>query len=680
MDGEIIRILYVDDEKANLTNFKFLFQDDYEIITAMSAAEGLNILRNEEIHIVISDQRMPEITGVAFLSEVANLYPDIIRILLTAYTEPQDIIDAINIGKVYQYVTKPISEPLLKTVLSKAAEVWYLKMHNEKLICQLKDANEEYEQTNEELRQSLDELTYAQEKVAESANQLKSIANNLVNGMIYQVVINEDDSRTFTYLSESVNKFYGCTVEQAMADASLIYGRVHPDDVARLQKEEVEASLKRDVFKTEVRVLNPDGGIRWSYLVSSPNDYQGLFCWDGIEYDITEIKTFEIELLRAKEKAEESDRLKTAFLQNMSHEIRTPLNAICGFADMLGEDDLTQEKRKHFTGIIQNSSKQLLSIVTDVLTISSIETKQEKVNIRKVNVNNIILELLAKFERQSVAFSYPIYVKQHLSDHESEIYTDAAKLVRILNNLLTNAIKFTNAGFIEFGYTLENPKPDSNDQPMLRFFVKDTGIGIDPTLQEKIFERFRQADLSITKKYGGTGLGLSISKGLVALLGGQIWVESQPGEGSVFYFTIPYVPVHKMPIGSVSVSKNKDVRTILVAEDEEYNYLLIEQLLIDKNLNLIHAKNGREVVQICRENRKIDLVLMDIKMPLMDGHEAAKQIKAFHQGLPIIAQSAYALEHEIDLYRDVFDDYITKPIKKEELYMKLSAYVDLAQI
>jgi len=384
--------------------------------------------------------------------------------------------------------------------------------------------------------------------------------------------------------------------------------------------------------------------------------------------DITEQKNAEAEILKAKEKAEESDRLKTAFLQNMSHEIRTPMNAIIGFSEFLNDPDLLPEKRKSFISIVQNSTYQLLAIVTDILTISSLETKQEKISIEKVSINNIIIDLLATFKPQAQKQNIQLYSKQTLNDQQSEIYTDNTKLIQILTNLLTNALKFTHEGFIEFGYNLKNKS--------LQFYVKDTGIGIKPELQEIIFERFRQADLSITKKYGGTGLGLSISKGFVELMGGKIWVVSEPNKGATFFVEIPYNPVKEIPNHVALEHLNHKNEFILVVEDEQYNFLYIEEILINLNLKHLHAKNGLEAVEICKKNKNISLVLMDIKMPIMDGHTATLLIKEFLPDLPIVAQSAYALEQEIEEYSGIFDDYLPKPIKKETLTKTISKYIN----
>lgn len=383
--------------------------------------------------------------------------------------------------------------------------------------------------------------------------------------------------------------------------------------------------------------------------------------------DITLEKELEHKLIAAKEKAETTSKLKTAFLQNMSHEIRTPLNAISGFAGLMNNDKVSPEKRKGYVQIIQNSSKQLLDIISDILTISSLETKQEKYNETEVNINELIIELFAIFKQQATHRNISLFAKKELSDENSFIRTDKTKLTQVLSNLLSNALKFTNKGQIEFGYTCE--------QNELRFFVKDTGIGINKDNLEDIFERFRQADNDISLHYGGTGLGLSISKGFVELLGGTIRVDSQPNLGSNFHFTIPYTPTNASASQHSFTPIDQKKNTILVVEDEEYNFFYLEELLLNNDTHLLHAKDGEEAIQLFRENPQIDLTLMDIKIPKLSGEKAALKIRELSPNAIIIAQSAYALEHEVEKYAHIFNAYLTKPIKQEVLAMELDKYL-----
>lgn len=388
-----------------------------------------------------------------------------------------------------------------------------------------------------------------------------------------------------------------------------------------------------------------------------------------LEMEFAKRKEYEQELIQAKEHAEESDRLKTSFLQNMSHEIRTPMNAIIGFTGLLENEALPVEDRKKFVGIVRNSANQLLSVVTDILTISSLEKKMERININILCINSLMDDLLTIFQGQAIKKNLCLTLKKSASDLDSQVYTDGTKLTEILTNLLTNALKFTHDGEIEFGYSIQ----DSN----FEFYVKDTGIGIKAENQEKIFHRFLQADLSINQQYGGTGLGLSISKGFVELFGGQLWVESKLNKGSIFKFTIPYISARNILDANDDDRSASTCKTILIAEDEEYNYLFIKHILACHNIRFIHSRNGAEAVELCRDLPDIDLVLMDIKMPVMDGYTAAKLIKDIKPDLTIIAQTAYDMDAEREKFASsIFDDYVVKPINVKELKTKVKKFID----
>jgi len=384
--------------------------------------------------------------------------------------------------------------------------------------------------------------------------------------------------------------------------------------------------------------------------------------------DFTERKKYEEELIIAREKAEENNRLKTAFLQNMSHEIRTPMNAIVGFSQFLQEANLSKDEIEEYTSIIINSSNQLLTIVTDILTISSLETKNEKVANNEFNLNKMMDELLLIFRKQADIKEISLFSKKQLEDKDAIILSDQVKLKQILVNLLTNSMKFTSTGFIEFGYVVQNKN--------LKFWVEDTGVGIKEEDKEKIFERFFQSKDSKNQNFGGTGLGLAISKGFVELMNGKIWLESQYDKGSIFNFIIPFNPANDVLINKIQNLSKENSTTILVAEDEEVNFYFLEIILKKLNYKLLHSKDGEETIELCKANNEIDLVLMDIKMPKMDGYSAAKIIKGFRPNLPIIAQSAYINEFTVDTYNEeAFDDYISKPIKKNILIQKLVKFI-----
>ena len=392
-------------------------------------------------------------------------------------------------------------------------------------------------------------------------------------------------------------------------------------------------------------------------------------------------KMTEQDLLVALAKAEESDRLKTAFLNNMSHEIRTPLNGILGFTSLLNDPDIDADEQQYFHRIIEQNGQQLLSIINDIINIATIEAGQEKVRSVDVDVNAMLDLMYTQFKIQSSSKQLMLNFKTLLSNDEAIIKTDETKLMQILTNLIGNALKFTDKGVVEFGV--------SRQKQMLEFYVSDTGIGIAPELHNVIFERFRQANSSLTKEYGGNGLGLAITKAYVNLLGGEIWLESSAGKGSTFYFSIPYEPVSPKTEGpaesteqAISVSGHHGrEKTLLVAEDVYANYQLLEAILKRKNYHIIHVENGIEAIEACKNNPEIDLVLMDMKMPEMDGYQATSIIKIMRPHLPVVAVTAYALGGDKEKALNAgCDDYITKPVKAANLLEILDRYLHEADV
>jgi PAS domain S-box-containing protein len=383
-------------------------------------------------------------------------------------------------------------------------------------------------------------------------------------------------------------------------------------------------------------------------------------------------------LIISKEKVEESNRLKTEFIQNMSHEIRTPMNGILGFSELLDNPDLSDEKRKKFIEIIKSSTHQLLRIIDDIMEISVLETKQIKSEENPVCLNDLLHELYTVFNIKASNKNLTLVLKNELTNQESSILTDKSKLNKVLSNLLENALKFTDEGFVELGYKLNK----DSEPAELEIYVKDSGIGIKPEKQKLIFDRFSQAEKALSKKVGGLGLGLSIAKENAELLGGKITVVSQLGEGAAFFVSIPYKPVNiaaEITKAKEKTSEKKDKYTILIAEDEEVNFMVLEILLVDKiklPCTIIHAKDGMEAVELTKTNPDIALVLMDIKMPKMDGHEATKRIKEFRPNLPIIAQTAYSTPEEKEkAFLAGCDDFIAKPISKDVLNLVISKYL-----
>jgi signal transduction histidine kinase/CheY-like chemotaxis protein len=376
-----------------------------------------------------------------------------------------------------------------------------------------------------------------------------------------------------------------------------------------------------------------------------------------------------LELVKAKLKAEENDRLKSSFLSNLSHEIRTPMNAIVGFTELLMNTKVQEEEKNEYLTIIDKSGKNLISIIDDLIEMSKIDSHQITPNLTSINIESCVQEL---YETIKVTIKktkkIEFFILENKSPAHFNISTDEVKLRQIIVNLVTNAIKFTNEGYVAFGYEVNETKQQ------IKFTVKDTGFGIDEESHDHIFDRFRRVGGDNSIKAGGLGLGLAISKAYVEMLGGTIELESKVGNGSVFSFTIPLV-YDKVEMITVQHIKNKpnikreEEGTILIAEDDNINFLLFQKIMKGRNYKIIRAENGQEAVNICLSNPDIDLVLMDIKMPVMDGFEAFEKIQPIRPNLPIIAQTAFSSSEDKErILKEGFTDYITKPINREQLF------------
>jgi len=377
------------------------------------------------------------------------------------------------------------------------------------------------------------------------------------------------------------------------------------------------------------------------------------------------------ELVKAKDRAEESDRLKSAFLANMSHEIRTPMNGILGFAGLLKEQDLTGEMQQEYIKIIEKSGDRMLNIINNIIDISKIEANLVEVDIKASNLNEKMEFIYNFFKPQVEEKGMRLLLKNSLSAKEANIRTDNEKVYSILTNLVKNAIKYSKEGTIEFGYDLIG---EARHALFLQFYVKDTGIGIPKDRQEAIFERFIQADITDKMAQQGAGLGLSISKAYVELLGGKIWVESEEGIGSKFNFTLPYdvepdtmKNVEKVSPQQVEMAQIRKLK-ILIAEDDEASKILMSITVNEFGREVITVRTGIEAIEMCRTNPDTDLILMDIQMPEMNGYEATRQIRKFNKDIIIVAQTAFGLAGDREKAMEAgCNDYITKPINKDEL-------------
>ncbi|MBM3435107.1 MAG: PAS domain S-box protein, partial [Bacteroidetes bacterium] len=384
-------------------------------------------------------------------------------------------------------------------------------------------------------------------------------------------------------------------------------------------------------------------------------------------------KRAETELVTAKERAEASDQLKTAFLNNISHELRTPLNGILGFAEFALQEDISEEDKIEYLGFINENSDRLLSTVTNYMDSSLIASGTMEAKTTTFNLNQLLLTIDAKYQPVAAKKNLELRMQFPPNSDKMLIGSDQELIRKILMHLIDNALKFTSIGSVTFGYDHK----DSN----LEFFVKDTGPGIGKDSRQRIFEPFIQGEVSNTRGYEGSGLGLSLAKGMTELLGGQIRVESALNKGSAFYVNIPQpgmiMKPDEAPKTAVQVRAAKNP-VILIAEDDHYNFLYLETVLRDTTAKIIHAVNGAEAIDICTRRPEVSLVLMDVKMPVMNGLEATRRIKASRGELPIIAVTAYALSNDERLALNAgCDDYLSKPLTKEQLLEKIRKYVTI---
>jgi PAS domain S-box-containing protein len=419
-----------------------------------------------------------------------------------------------------------------------------------------------------------------------------------------------------------------------------------------------------------------DGSEYWAEVIVTPILYKGIRCSLSINRDITERKEAEENLIFALEKAQESDRLKTAFLHNISHEIRTPMNAIMGFASLLNDPNLTSEEIHYYVDIINSGGNRMLNTLNNLMTISLLETGNVKLDIKNVNFTNEVKNLYAFFQLEAKNKGLEYIFEQVYNNEPIQINTDQEKLFAVMSNLVKNAIKYTHHGYINIGYKVYNE--------FLEFYVKDSGIGIPKDRQIAIFERFVQADIEDREVYEGNGLGLSISKSYVEMLGGELYVDSEEKKGSTFTLKLPIkyndskIIENKKPKMNTKMKLENLNRTlnVLIVEDDTVSELYLRSVLMPYKCKLTVAKNGKEAIDAFKQNPSFDFILMDLRMPKLDGYSATREIRKMDKDVTIIAQTAYALSGDKEKAMEAgCDYYITKPIDKNEFLELLNAII-----
>lgn len=492
--------------------------------------------------------------------------------------------------------------------------------------------------------------------------ELRKLSQAAINSPIAIVVTNSDG--TIEYVNPQFFKLTGYTSEEAIGQTP----RILKSGYHSLEfYQDLWSTIKSGkIWKGEFKNKKKNGELYWDLSTIAPifNEKGVITHFVGMKQDITEMKQMIDNLKLAKEKAEESEKLKTAFLANISHEVRSPLNAIIGFAQVLMQGRIPPAEIKQFGNIIRRRGLDLLRLFNDLIDISRLETKQISLSYTSARPNLILYDLFTTFSASEELKSKKLDLRIGKTFPEDFICTtDFFRVQQILNNLIHNAIKFTQRGYVEFGGYLR-------DDGIMEFYVKDTGIGIPENKLNQIFERFYRLETNfLASEYEGLGLGLSISKGLVDLLGGKIWVESKILKGSTFFFTIPPKESKQMQVETetfISPERPKDEKeyVFMIVEDDYSNYLLLQRLL-EQNFkcNIIYAKNGKEAVEKFQSTSQIDLVLLDIQLPFLDGFGVFSQIRKLNPNQKIIALTAYAYSEDRRRFlRFGFDDYISKPI------------------
>lgn len=515
-------------------------------------------------------------------------------------------------------------------------------------------------------------------KMEEHLSLSEKTYRGIINSISEAVYVQDADG-SFLDVNKACEKYFGYPREYFIGKK--------PDDLSAPGKNDMEmvAACIQKAYNGQPQIFEfwgrrSDGFIFPKEVSLTPGEYFGRKVVIAVSRDITEQKNWEAELIAAREKAEESDRLKSAFLANMSHEIRTPMNGILGFAQLLKNPRLSEEEVREYLDVIEQSGQRMLDIINNLINISKIESGEVQVNLSQCDVNEQLQYALNFFKPDADSKGLKFFLEYQLPDEQATVTTDPLKLQVILSNLVKNAIKYCDNGSVAFGCKLK--------EEYLEFYVRDTGIGIPPLTIGKIFERFVQANTNYSGRYEGAGLGLAIAKSYVELLGGSIWVESEVGKGSTFHFTIPVRPAaRKQQSYSNALNQDKNESAsqpfskklkILIAEDDVPSGILLKNQLRDIAGEIISARNGADAVSMFLSNPDTDLILMDIKMPEMDGYEATKKIREVSSNVVIIAETAYAMTNDREKALSVgCNDYISKPINREKLLELVKKHFEL---
>ena len=670
-------ILVVDDHVVVCELLKGICGDSYKIESAAEGATAVEILKQHPIDIIISDFRMPGMTGVELLGQAAELQPEAVRIMMSGYAEANIVIAAVNQGHIHFFLPKPFKADDVLSVLRRAADYGKVLRERRELVCQLEQLNRELDQRVQQRTAELREISEHRGLALEAA-ELGAWDYRLDSGDLYY------DPRRCRMLGFTPDR--PISFEESIA-------RIHHED-----REAVRRAISRAMagendgaYHAEFRVVWPDESVHWlAGFGRAYFDGEGVqrraVRFIGVSKDITEQKFAEAELLKAKEAAEAADRAKSQFLANMSHEIRTPMNGVMGANELLLQTELTPAQQSYLE-IARISGERMLEVINEILDFSKIKAHQVVLEQGDFDIRTTVQQVadLMGREAQQKGLRFTCQVSP---DVPSLLHGDAGRISQILLNLAGNAIKFTSQGEVTIHAAVER---DQGSSLTLRFSVADTGIGIRPDQQEIIFSPFVQADGSTTRKFGGAGLGLSISRQLLKLMGGQIGVESQEGKGSTFWFTV----VAGKPLAAPLTAESCDLAAepaklpgnenaarrlrVLVAEDNLAGQRIAVAILEKLGYDADAVANGVEAIHALRQH-EYAAVLMDCEMPGLDGYEATRLIRKRETGardpaIAIIALTADAMPGDREeCLRAGMNDYLAKPIGMQKLSETLATW------
>ncbi len=543
---------------------------------------------------------------------------------------------------------------------------------------ELKDRNRQIEEINSQLKKTNKDLSLEKENIAREFSYSEMFYKSLIHSADDGISFYDRDGN-LKYANPAFYFLIGMTREQynAIGNDDLL----HPEDT-EYEKNRTEALHEKGIFECELRLKHRDGHFITlsTKSVTVKNESGDIIGALTISRDITALKKVHEDLLKANIEAEASNRLKSSFLANISHEIRTPLNSVVGFANLLLASDITDEVKEEYIEHINHNSEKLLQIIGDIIDLSRLESSQIEITYEEASVNNIVSEVVEDARKIIRRNEKPIVitVMNMLEENGDLVFTDRVWLKRVLNHLMDNAVKFTLEGSVRLSYSKENDN--------LVFRVKDTGIGINKENLDHIFEEFRQEIDGHHRPFEGLGVGLTLAREVVQRMGGRIFVQSEKGVGSEFSFSIPYRPAggstrlksRLEAAGMESHGKpvNWSSKTCLLVDDNKDVLLYLNRTLSDTRIKTLTARSGVEAIELVKNTPGIDVVLLDMQMPEMNGIEATREIRNIRRDIPIIAQTAFIFEDDKDIILEAgCDACLIKPIRKDHLLTVMSSFL-----